>query len=127
MSRSLLEPLRSLLGERREEKLARTISVEALEGFRRIHAVLPDLTGEELYAQVMSARFGIDEAVARKLLAGARESYADWPVERELKFSDVVHYFVAERCLQELESQQDAHWIHGRIGQVVRDIIPQRL
>ena len=126
MSLSLLEPLRSLLGERREEKLARTISVEALEGFQRIHAVLPDLTGEDLYAQVMSARFGIDEAVARNLLAGARQSYAEWPVERDLKFSDVVHYFVAERCLNELEPRE-AHWIHGRIGQVVRDIIPQRL
>jgi len=122
----LLEPIRSLLGQRREEKLARSISLEALDGFRRIHAALPHLTGEVLYAEVMSARFGVDEATARQLVAGARESYADWPVERDVKFSDVVHYFVAERCLKEL-GPREAPWVHGRIGEVVRDIVPAKL
>ena len=126
MSVSLLEPLRSLLGERREEKLARSISLEALDWFRRVHAAFPDLAGEALYAQVMSTRFGLDEVAAQELVAGARESYADWPVERDVRFSDVVHYFVADRCLKE-QRPAETQWIHGRIGEVVRDIIPQNL
>jgi len=123
---SLFEPIRSLLWERREEKFARSISLEALDGFRRIHAALPDLTGEVLYAEVLVARFGVDEATGRQMVARARESYADWPVERDVRFSDVVHYFVAERCLKELEPRE-APWVHGCIAQVVRDIIPAKL
>jgi len=74
----------------------------------------------------MSSRFGVEDATARELVDGARESYADWPVARDVKFCDVVHFFVAERCLRE-QKPDETHWIHGRIGQVVRDIIPQNI
>lgn len=126
MSTSLLKRIRSLLGERQEERLAESVSVEALQGLLRTREMQPGLSGEALYRQVMSEGFGLDEAAAQEIVAGARESYAEWPIERDLKFSDVVHYFVVRRCLREIEPQ-DAPWIHGRIDQIVRDLIPQAL
>jgi hypothetical protein len=119
----LVESFRSLLGER-PEKLARELSLQALVGYRRVRAQAPDLSGEPLYQRVMSSHFGVDDARARALVEGARESYADWPIARELTLSDVVHYLVAERCRDPQEPDQ-THRIHGRIGRVVRNIIPQ--
>lgn len=122
----VLDQLRSLLGERREERLAHSVSVDALDGLLRMRTAQPGLAREDLYAQVMSDRFGLDEGAARRLVAGARESYAEWPVERDLRFFDVVHYFVAERCLLEIEPTS-APWIHSRIDQIVKDLIPLTL
>jgi len=120
---SMFEPLRFLLWIR---KSARLLSLQALDGFRRIQALAPDLVGEPLYERVLSTHLGIDDARARLLIEGARESYAEWPIARALTFSDVVHHYVAETCLKDREPER-THWIHGRIGNVVRSLIPQDL
>ena len=121
-----LEWLKSLLGEKRQEQLARSLSLEALDGFERIRAGAPELAGEALYERVMSARFGVDGAAAHELVEGARRSYADWPIARDVTFSDVVHYFIVERCLRD-RGLDEPQWIHGRVARVVKGIIPEDL
>ncbi len=106
--------------------MARLLSQQALDALHDVRATAPDLAGDALYERVLSARFGLDGTGAHELVEGARESYAEWPVERELRFSDVVHYLVAVRCLDEQEPEE-THWIDGRIGEVVRSIIPEHV
>ena len=102
------------------------MSQQALDALRDVRVAAPDLAGDALYERILSARFGLDGSDARELVEGARESYAEWPVERELKFSDVVHYLVTVRCLDEQEPEE-THRIDGKIGQVVRSIIPEHV
>jgi len=122
----MLEPLKSLFLVRRQEKLARTVCLEALDQFRRIHALAPELSGEPLYERVISTRFGVDHELAHQMVRRARESYADWPVSRDVRFRDVVHYFIADRCLKGQAPTED-HWIRGKIELVVRSVIPRNL
>ena len=118
--------LDSLLRVMRQERFARILSRQALDGFDSVHRLLPELDGEALYERVLSERFGVDHATACQVIEGARSSFAQWPVARDLTFCDVVHYFVTDRCLSE-QAAAEEHWLRGRIGQVVRSVIPQHL
>ena len=116
--------LRSLLGGKREARIARQLSLQAVDALRELQATAPDLSGEALYEHILATRFGLDQTGAHALIEGARENYAEWPVERELRFSDVVRQLVADRCLDDQEPDE-THWIDGRIGRTVRSIIPE--
>ena len=122
----MLERLRSVLRDRRQEELARTMSREALDGLRLVQSFAPQLSGEPLYEQVLAARFGVDPRAAQQLIEGARTSFAQWPVQRDLTFCDVVHYYITCHCLQR-QGADEEHWLRSRIGQVVRSVIPRTL
>ena len=122
----MLERLRSVLRDRRQEELARTLSLEALDGLRLIQSFAPQLSGEPLYEQVLAARFGVDPRAARQLIEGARTSFTQWPVTRDLTFCDVVHYYVTCHCLRG-QGPDGEQWLRSRIGQVVRSVIPRSL
>jgi hypothetical protein len=76
----------------RERRFAAECCRRLLGLCQRIAADHPELTGVALYLKVVAAHLGGDAAVARRVIEGAEESYASWPVERALKFRDVVHY-----------------------------------
>jgi hypothetical protein len=123
---SLLETLRGLVSSKREEEIARKLCLQALEGLEVVRAQAPALGGEPLYQRVLSTRLGLDDAIAHELVERARESYAQWPVARQVKFRDVVHYFIVDHCLKG-QAPHVEHWIHGEIGQIVRSVIPRNL
>ena len=122
----MLERLRSVLRVRRQEEMARTLSLEALDGLRLVQSFAPQLSGEPLYEQVLAARFGVDPRAAQQLVEGARTSFAQWPVRRELTFCDVIHYYITCQCLQRQDPGEE-RWLRSRIGQVVRSVIPRSL
>jgi hypothetical protein len=74
---------------------------EMLAMHAKVSAANPGLSGRSLYLLVVAARLGLSDRAADTVLLHAEQSYSIWPVERELRFQDVVHYlavteFVAE-------------------------------
>jgi hypothetical protein len=85
--------------------------------YERTHADSPELAGEALYAQLVQSHLGITSAAAADLVAGAVESYAQWPTPRPVRLRDVVHYLAATQLAQE----------HGRVAGDVRPVIQKFL
>jgi hypothetical protein len=112
--------------ERRQERLALALSRDALDEFHFIQTLSPQLSGEPLYERILSGCFGVDGAVAHRLVETARQNLAETPMPRDLKFCDVVHHFIVDQCLKG-RTPYDAGWIRGRIGDIVRSVIPVHL
>ncbi len=112
--------------ERRQERLALALSRDALDEFHFIRTLSPQLSGERLYERILSGCFGVDDTVAHRLVEAARQSLAETSMARDLKFCDVVHYFIVDQCLKG-RTPYDASWVRGRIGDVVRSVIPSHL
>ena len=112
--------------ERRQERLALALSRDALDEFDFIRTLAPQLSGEPLYERILTGCFGVDGAVAQRLVEEARQNLAETATTRDLKFCDVVHYFIVDQCLKG-RTPYDASWIGGRIGDIVRSVIPSHL
>jgi hypothetical protein len=70
------------------------------------------------------AAAGGDLAAADAVLENAEQSFTIWPVNRALKFSDVVHCLAASEVLA---SSRGSRWIHADIKRVVASSIPHDL
>ena len=112
--------------ERRQERLALALSRDALDEFHFIRTLAPQLSGGPLYERILTGCFGVDGAVAHRLVEEAQQNLAESATTRDLKFSDVVHYFIVDQCLKG-RTPYDASWIGGRIGDIVRSVIPSHL
>jgi len=66
---------------------------------REVQRDLPHLGGSLLYQEVVRRYTGLDDKGSLEVLARAEVSYANWPVERDLRFQDVVQYLAAQRCI----------------------------
>jgi hypothetical protein len=77
-----------------ERRYARRASLDVLETYRREHAAHPELSGKELYTQVVAAHTGADRQTASRIVRQAGESFADWPNWRDMTFRDVVSFLV---------------------------------
>jgi hypothetical protein len=75
-------------------------------------------------ALVVVARTGCVESAANVILNSAQQSFAQWPVRRELTLCDVVHYLSLNEFLA---SHKDESWIHTDMGQVVAAHVPPEL
>lgn len=106
----------------REGRHAARTSRELLALYRRLRADLPDLTERELYQRVVMQRTRCDAQAADVLLDNAEQSFAAWPVRRELMLRDVVHYV---STVELLASHDGERWTHINIGRVVDSLIPQ--
>jgi hypothetical protein len=83
----------------RERGIARDISRHCLRIFRDLEDTQPQVKGVARYLEVVVRHAGLDAAAALDVIDGAQESFACWPVERALRFRDVVHYLAARQCL----------------------------
>ena len=83
----------------RECSYAKRASRQAVEVYREVEVRRPDLTGVSRYKEVVARQTGLDDTGVRRVLAGAESTFAAWPVERELRFRDVVQYLVLSKCL----------------------------
>ena len=108
----------------RERHHAVRTSRELLALYRAVCAEHPDLTGRDLYKMVVMARNGCDSAAANEVLDCAEESFATWPVSRDLTFCDVVHYLSVSEFVATHEGDR---WIHSDIEFVVASQIPHDL
>jgi YHS domain-containing protein len=108
----------------RERRFARRVSRELLKLYRIVSAAQPDLRGRDLYRRIIIARSRADPAAADMLIDQAEESFAAWPVAREVKFGDVVHFVVVSEYLA---SHGTSPWIQGNVGREVASEIPDHL
>ena len=67
----------------------------------------PGLSGEQLYELVVMRLTHCNGAQAKECLNHVEESFAQWPVVREVTFRDVVLYFVLRKSLTFREPQSD--------------------
>jgi len=120
---SLRQFVASVRAKREERRYARRASVKALETYHQVHARHPELSGKALYGEVIVSE-GLDADAAHALIRSAEQSFTEWPIERDLRFQDVVHYMVYEAYMREYRSR---HWTLADIGQVVSSVIPPEL
>ena len=107
-----------------ERRYARQASRELLELYQLVHREHPELSGRELYIAVIARRLGPNAGNAADIVLRAEESFTDWPVERALRFSHVVHY----QIFDEFRLQAPArHGTRTNIGEVVARIIPDEI
>ncbi|MFM2290151.1 MAG: hypothetical protein RL684_3294 [Pseudomonadota bacterium] len=90
-----IDVLRSL----RQRVTAYDTTRNCLRLHREVQRDLPHLSGSLLYQEVVRRYTGLDDKGSLEILARAEVSYANWPVERDLRFQDVVQYLAAQRCI----------------------------
>lgn len=114
-----------VLAAQSERRYARGASQELLELYRRERREHPELRGRALYEAVIARRLGSDPAIrAAEIVRRAEESFADWPVEREVRFRDVVHYQVFDEYMRQGEVGVGTR---TNIGDAVARVIPEEL
>ena len=96
-----------------------------LDLFRRERRDRPELSGCALYEAVVARRLGEKPRIsAAEVVRRAEESFTTWPVERAIRFRDVVHYLIF-----------DEYTHHGKVreatktnmGAAVARVIPEEL
>ena len=108
-----------------ERRYAKQASDELLELFRREQREHPKLRGQALYEAVIARRLGPNPAIgASEIVKRAEESFADWPVQRELRFRDVVHYQIFDEYVRQGKVRQGTR---TNIGETVARIVPKDL
>jgi hypothetical protein len=108
----------------RERVTARQISREALRIYREVEESSPEMSGVTRYREIVSRQTGLDENGVSEILERAQSSFAAWPVERPLKFRDVVQYIVAHRCLN---ADASVRGIRSRLTTIIAEEIPGEL
>jgi hypothetical protein len=108
-----------------ERRYAKEASEQLLELFRREQREHPELKARTLYEAVAARRLGTNPSIsAVEIVRRAEESFADWPVERELRFRDVVHYLIFDEYMRAGKARDGTK---TNMGVVVARIIPDDL
>ena len=117
--------LRGLISSRlnawAERRHAVRASRELLATYRTVCAQYPGLGDREHYRLVIMSRTGCASLAADLVLESASESFAEWPVRRELTLCDVVHYLSISEFLA---AHRGEHWMHSDIKNIVASCIP---
>ena len=94
----------------RERLFARRAIRRLLRAHSAVSATKPDLSGKDLYREILLCTRQVDEANVDRILRRAENSVDDWtaPGRPDLRFREVVHYFVFHRYIES-----------GRAGTVV--------
>jgi hypothetical protein len=120
---SLIGPIGSLglLVRWHERRFARRASLEILDAYRRERAAHPSTSGNEMYARVAARRLGTDIDTAHAVVKQAEESFAYWPVGRDVKFCDVVTYLIISEYLKSKPSGHGTTHIRRVVARIVPD------
>lgn len=108
----------------RERRHAERTSSELLVLYRAVSAEYFDRPPREIYLHLVMARNQCDEAEASAVLFCVEESFAEWPVKRELTLCDVVHYLSVSEFLA---THRGKFGMHSNIKLVVSSRIPPEL
>jgi hypothetical protein len=108
-----------------ERHYAKRASEQMLDLFHKERRVHPDLNGWALYEAVAARRLGDKPRIsAAEVVRRAEESFADWPVERAVRFRDVVHYMIFDEYVHSGKAREATR---TNMGAVVARIIPEEL
>jgi hypothetical protein len=107
----------------REAQYAAQVSRDMLKLYQIVSASHPGLPRRAIYKKVVMARTGSDLNEAEAVLSWAEQSFASWPTERALTFSDVVHYMAVSEYL----AVDDRMATRINMGRLVAGRIPEDL
>jgi hypothetical protein len=108
----------------RERNQVKQTCAEALKAYRQFEAAAPTSTNTWRYERVVATLTGADENGVRTVLRRAEQSFASWPVDRDLVFRDVVAFIAITNCLR----ADIAHaGVRSRVMDVVANSIPKNL
>jgi hypothetical protein len=113
--------LASLLLGWRERRHTARVSRKLVEAYRRAAAAYPGLQRRALYLHIVIGYLGCAPSAADEVLESAEVSFAAWPVQRALRFQDVVHYLAVT------EYTATTGWARGNLGRVVASMVPKDL
>jgi hypothetical protein len=108
----------------KERKFAEIAALEILSLYASEKDANPNISGRSLYKRVVSKYLKITDAEANQLVLGAKQSYADWPEERDLRLNDVARYIVITRYV---ETRGVKYGVGPDISEVVLQTIPNDL
>ena len=111
----------SLLLRWRERRYTARISRKLLAAYRHAAAAYPGLQRQALYLHIVIGYLGCAPSAAHEVLESAEHSFASWPVQRALRFQDVVHYLAVT------EYTITTGWTQGNLGRVVASVVPRDL
>lgn len=111
-----------LFSAQSERRYAKHAAEELLELFRAVQREQPGLSGRALYEAVIERRLGPGDERAAQIVRRAEESFADWPVERALRFRDVVHYLIFDEYMHVGDARAGTKI---NMGGVISHIIPE--
>ena len=108
-----------------ERRYAKQASAQLLDLFWSERRERPDLNDRALYEAVTARRLGENPPIsAAEIVRRAEESFADWPVERDLRFRDVVHYLIFDEYMRAGKAREGTK---TNMGVVVARIIPEEI
>lgn len=93
----------------RERRYAVRISRELLALYRSVSVAHPELSDRERYGLAVMARDKCDATTANTILECAEESFASWPVSRELTLCDVAHYLAVKEFIANHDGTSGTH------------------
>jgi hypothetical protein len=117
-------PILSFLWLGEEKRYVRRECKKALQTYHDLRAQHSAIKGLALYEQVVVRLTGASADAAKALVRAAECTFAEWPVERDLIFRDVVHYLCFKQFCQ---SHGDRGWMRTSLRQVVDAEIPRNL
>lgn len=92
--------------------------------YQRVAADHPELPALQHYRKVIALHPGLGGLSADEVLQRAKESFATWPEERELRFRDVVHFVAVTRLMAE-DGRDRA--LQTDLRRVIDAVIPHHL
>jgi len=107
-----------------QRRFTRRVSRELLILFRSKRPPGPGTRDRRRYGTLVQDRLLVDAQEAESLLRRAEESFASWPVERDLTLRDVVHMIAIREFGERFGTRR---WIQAEMGRVVASQIPQDL
>jgi hypothetical protein len=108
----------------RERRYTAQMSRAILAQYRAVSADHPKLARRVLYRLVVMSYTRCDAHAADKILEQADESFAEWPVSRELTLRDVAHYLTASEYLQR---HGEDFWFRTELQEEIAAHIPHDL
>jgi hypothetical protein len=108
----------------RERAQIKRTCTQSMRLYRAISAEMPEASKLELYAQVVKRRGDHDEAAVRDILRHAEESFALWPVDRDLTFRDLVAYLAVTDCMR---ANPGSKGVRSEVLGVVAEAVPAEL
>ena len=94
----------------------------------KIHWIIrkeePELCGIALYERIVARRGNVGSKTPHAIVQSAAESFTLWPVKREIRFRDVVHYLAVDDYLQ---SHRTVLGIRSDMRRMVEMVIPDAL
>jgi hypothetical protein len=113
-----------LLRSHRERSLARNRSRDLMRDYLNVAAASPGLHGVDQYRAVLARQPGLNPDAIEKVIRGAEDSFAIWPVERPLKFRDVVQYLIVVDCLK---ANPDTTGVRSRLTTIIAEEVPDEI